>query len=474
VVTFTKARAAAAGLALWGTAMFGVLPARAQNAGASGQAAEPAKPAAHQKSVKDQTEYELYNNALKDIQAQNFAKAISDLDMWKQKYPESDFKDDREVYYIQSYAGAKQPDKALDVAGQLMNRDLTKVFSDPKSGPQMVVKVLFTAAVAAQQIPNPTPEQLATAEKAAHMLMDYNTKPEGATDAAWAQAREQMQTAGKGVLMYLAVKPGADAMAKKDYPAAEAAYSKALQQYPDSGQIAYQLGASEVAQQSTDPSKVSLGMYEIARGVSLDPAKGGMADAKTRADVDAYLKKIYTSWHGSDEGLDQLKQQAVTSPTPPAGFHIKTSTEIATEREAEFEKSNPQLAMWMKIKAQLADTNGQQYFDQQLKDAAVPQLRGTLVEGKPACHSKELIVAVPVPGPEGSPQPTLQPEITLKLDAPLSGKPDANTEFHWEGVPTAFTKDPFMLTMTVDKEKIEGLKVTPCTVAPVHRTVRKK
>lgn len=469
MLTFTKARAAAAGLAIWGITVIGVLPVHAQN-----PAAGTAKPAVHQKAVKDQTEYELYNNSLKDIQAQNFTKAIADLDQWKQKYPGSDFKDDREVYYIQAYAGAKQPDKALDVAGQLMNRDLTKVFDDPKSGPQMVVKVLFTAMSAAQQIPNPTPEQLATADKAAHMLMEYNTKPEGASDADWAKARDQMQAAAKATLLYLAMKPGADAMAKKDYPTAEAAFSKAQQAYPDSGQIAYQLGASEVAQQATNPNKVSMGIYEIARGAALDPAKGGIADPKTRAEVDAYLKKIYTSWHGSDEGLDQLKQQALTSPTPPADFHIKTATEIATEKEAEFEKSNPQLALWMKIKAQLADTNGQQYFDTQLKDAAVPQLRGTLVEGKPACHSKELIVAVPVPGPEGSPQPTLQPEITLKLDAPLSGKPEANTEFHWEGVPAAFTKDPFMLTMTVDKAKLEGLKVTPCSVAPAHRTVRKK
>ena len=207
-----------------GSGCLAALPARAQNAGG----AQPAQPAAHQKAVKDQIEYDLYNNAIKDVQSQNFAKAITDLDTWKQKYPNSDFKDDREVYLMQAYAGAKQPAKALDIAGQLMNRDLAKVFSDPKTGPQQVVKVLFTAVVAAQQIPNPTPDELATAEKAAHMLMDYNTKPEGASDADWAKAREQMQTAAKGALLYLAMKPGMDAMQKKDYATAEAAFTKAL------------------------------------------------------------------------------------------------------------------------------------------------------------------------------------------------------------------------------------------------------
>ena len=471
IATFRKALAATAVFALWGTVLTAVLPVRAQNQRGS----QPAAPAAHQKAVKDQAEYDLYNTAIKDIQASNFTKAIADLETWKQKYPNSDFKDDREVYLVQAYAGAKEPVKAVDLAGQLMDRDLTKVFSDPKTGPPQVVKVLFTTLVAVQQIPNPTPEQMAIGEKAAHMLQDYNTKPEGASDADWAKARDQMQSAAKGALLYLVMKPGLDAMQKKDYAAAEAAFKKALEQYPDSGPIAYQLGASEVAQQATDPNKVSMGIYEIARAVSLDPAKGGLSDPKARTDVDTYLKKIYTTWHGSQEGLDQLKQQALASPAPPAGFHIKTATEVASEKEAEFEKSNPQLALWMKIKAQLADTNGEQYFQTQLKDTAVPQLRGTLVEAKPACHPKELLVAVPVPGPEGSaPQPPLRPEITLKLDAPLSGKPELNTEFHWEGVPTEFTKEPFVLTMTVEKDKLDGLKITPCTVAPAHHTTRKR
>jgi len=186
------------------------------------------------------------------------------------------------------------------------------------------------------------------------------------------------------------------------------------------------------------------------------------------------LKKIYTSWHGSEEGLDQLKQQALASPTPPAGFHIKTATEIAAEKEAEFEKSNPQLALWMKIKGALSDTNGEQYFQSQLINTAVPQLRGTLVEAKPACHSKELLVAVPVPGPDGAAPASPKAEITLKLDAPLSGKPELNSEFHWEGVPVEFTRDPFMLTMTAEKAKIEGLKVEPCSTAPAHRPGTKK
>jgi len=279
-----------------------------------------------------------------------------------------------------------------------------------------------------------------------------------------------LQKAAGGALKYIAMKPGIDAMQTKNYAAAEAAFSKALQAYPDSAQVAFQLGASEVAQQSKDPAKVSMGMYEIARAVAMEPDKSDFATPAARTQYDNYLKKIYVQYHGSEDGLDQLKQQALTSPTPPQGFHIMSTTEISAQKEAQFEQSNPELALWMKIKGQLADTNGQQYFESQLKDTAVPQLRGTLVEAKPACRPKELLVAVPLPDAQ---QP-LHAEITLKLDEPLTGKPDLNTEFRWQGVPSAFTPDPFMLTMDVEKAKIDGLKVTPCAAAPVHHTPAKK
>jgi hypothetical protein len=95
----------------------------------------------------------------------------------------------------------------------------------------------------------------------------------------------------------------------------------------------------------------------------------------------------------------------------------------------------------------------------------VPQLRGVLVEAHPACRPKELLVAIPLPD---APQP-LQAEILLKLDKPLTGRPEANAEFHWIGAPTAFTKAPFLLTMDAEVDKLEGLKTTPCAT-----TKRKK
>lgn len=415
---------------------------------------------------KDNNEYNIFNDVIKDIQANNSAKAVTDLDTWTQKYPESDFKDDRLYYYMQAYSKANppQPAKVVDYGSQLVSKGLKTAFPDPQQGPSVILNVLYLLTASVPSLPNPTPDQMALGEKSAHDLLDFvptffaaDKKPANTSAQAWTQARTQLETTAKKSLIAISLIPGNQAMAKKppDCPAAEDAFKKGLLVYPDSSMHAYQLALALRCQQKESPDKIPQAVYEFERAAVIDPTLGGGADAKKIQD---FADSAYATVHGSTEGLDQLKQQVKASPLPPAGFTIKTATQIAQEKEQEFEKSNPQLALWMKIKGQLADTAGDQYFTDQLKNSAVPQLRGTLVEAKPECRPKELLVAVPLPD---APQP-LRAEITLKLDSALNGKPELNQQFHWEGVPSDFTKDPFMLTMDTEKAKIDGLNTTPC------------
>src|ERR1700734_3878455 len=69
-------------------------------------------------------EYDVYNEVVKDINTANFTKALTDLGSWTQKFPESDYKDDRTAFYVQSYAATNQPSKALEAASGLLSRDL--------------------------------------------------------------------------------------------------------------------------------------------------------------------------------------------------------------------------------------------------------------------------------------------------------------------------------------------------------------
>ncbi len=433
--------------------------------------AAAAQPETH---YKDQGEYDAYNAVIIDGQGKNFAKALTDLDTWKQKYPDSWYNNIRTTLYIQAYSETKQFGKAVDTAGELMAKDLDALFPDPKTGPQDVVRVLFMTTTAIQQVPNPTPDELATGEKAAKKLLDYNRKPEGVADEAWATARTQLQAAAKAALLTIAVLPGNQAMAKTppDCETASTVFTRALGDYPDKSFISYNLGRALNCIARAHPDKAAelapKAIYEFVRTSVIDPSLGGSGDPKK---ITEYATSAYTQYHGSDDGLEALKGQVKSAPLPPSGFTIETATAVANRKQQEFAQSNPQLAMWMGIKGQLADAaNGMTYFDGTLKNAAVPKLKGTVVEGVPACRSKEILVAVPTPDQQGPPVA----EIKLKLDAPLTGKPEQG-EIQWEGVPSAFTQTPaFMLTMDTEKAKIEGLKTTPCAAAPVRRGPPKK
>jgi hypothetical protein len=207
----------------------------------------------------------------------------------------------------------------------------------------------------------------------------------------------------------------------------------------------------------------------VARALAIDPTLGGTNnDPKA---IEKYLNNLYTQYHGPDDaGLAQLKELAKASPFPPAGFKIKSEVEIISEKEEELKKTNPQLAMWLSVKKSLSDS-GEAYFNDQMKEHQLPKLKGTIVEAKPACRSKELLVAI---------SDTTHPEVSLRMvnaegtPLALTGKPETGVEIQWEGVPSAFSKDPFLVTMDVEKSKIENLKMAPCATAPVKKAAPKK
>jgi hypothetical protein len=420
----------------------------------------PQAAAPQEKKMKDQAEFDIYDAAGKDLVANNGAKALEDLNTWKQKYPTSDFKNDGEYMYVQAYTLNKQFDKVLDKVKELMGQNLDSLFPDPKTGPQLVVKILYAAVMAIQQLPTPTPEQLAIGSQAAHQILDYTRKPEGVSDSDWTTARNALNTAANDGLYQIALAPGRQAVAKKDCPGAEAAWSKALGDYPDKTVISWQLASSYNCEK-----KPFLALYEYARAVAVDPSLGKSMDPAKSA---SFVKNTYTKLHGSDEGYDALLAQAKTAPLPPADFKIVTEEEITIAAAEKFAKENPELAVYKNIKDNLV-SQGAPFFEN-MKGAELPPLIGILVDAKPACRSKTLILYVPLPENAAK-----TPEITIKLETALTGKPDitSGSPIKFVGVGDSFTASPFMLTLTAEKDKVQDLKVTPCVVAPAKKGVKK-
>src|SRR5471030_1634943 len=164
----------------------GIAAVAAMGAVLSAGTAQPAgAQAAPEKKVKDQGEYDLYNQVLKDTA--DPLKQIQDLDTWTQKYPDSEYKDDVRPYlYLQAYHKAKQPAKVLELGEQLLAKDLKTLFKDPTQ----ILTILYTVCVNLAALPSPTPQQLAIGEKAAPALQEFiptffvaPNKTAGATDA---------------------------------------------------------------------------------------------------------------------------------------------------------------------------------------------------------------------------------------------------------------------------------------------------
>jgi hypothetical protein len=415
-------------------AFVGVVLAAALVAGAWAQAP--------QKNYKDRAEYDLYSSILKETNAQ---KKLELLNQWKEKYPATEFNLERLEQFLATYQALNKGPELLAAAKEL-------VAADPKNMRGLYWVTIFT-------LNNNTPEQLDAGQKAAQgLLANVNDvfapdkKPASISEDAWKKERANIE-----ILAYTV--QGWVGMTRKENDAAVAAFKKALELNPVNGQVSYWLGSTLLRKGETQGE----GLYHIARAAVLEGP--GALDPNVRNQLQAYLQKVYAQYHGDSGGLEELKAKAKENALPPADFKIKRADEVAAEKEEEFRKSNPVLALWMSIKKELTGPNSDAYFAASVKDAHLPggamgvqKFKGKVIEHKPARNPKEIVL--------GMSDATTR-EVTLKLDFALVGRAEPGTELEFEGVASEFTKDPFMLTFEVEKkEQIAGW---PAQAPPVKK-----
>jgi tetratricopeptide (TPR) repeat protein len=407
-----------------------------------------------------QTEYNLYDAANK---ATAPAAKLAALDAWKAKYPESDFKEARLVSYLATYRALGQAGKMVDTAKEIL-----------ATNPKDVNALMWLSALTETYPVPPTEDSLATGEKAAQALPDAAI-PQGVKEEDWAKVKTDLVAISHKTLGFIAFQ-------RKRYDAAEQEYGKALESIPNPpcpsqlpvcaypAPVSQLLGMTIIAEKK--PERYPDALFYLARAVSFT-GPGALPDV-SRKQVDAFLVKAYNTYHGADEaGMKELRTLAASQPKPPAGFAIKNKNDIAAENADKAEKADPQLALWKSIKDQLVADTGQQYFDTSVKGAAIPggvkgvtKFKGTLISQKPALNPKELVLGITSPD---------TPEVTLKLENPLRGKADPGTVIRFEGVPSAFTKEPFMLIFDVDsKDKIQGWPAQAAPPAKKRAGTRKK
>jgi tetratricopeptide (TPR) repeat protein len=401
----------------------GTLPAQGQAQAqpqAQGQAqAQPAAGAPAQKNWKDRAEYDLYEAIGKEATP---AKRLELLNQWNEKYPASEFKLERTLLYLDTYQKLGQAPKMLETAKQVIAIDPTNLTA------------LYWIAYLTTSLNNTAPDALDAGEKAGQALLNP-TKPATTSDADWAKAKTDMQALGYKTIGWVN-------MMRKNGDAAKQNFVKALELNPSAGEISYWLGQTIIAEKK--PETYPTALYHLARAAAYDGQ--GALPAEGRKQVDDYLTKAYTGFHGDTSGLAELRSQAKTKPLPAADFKIASVREIAEKKLAEEEaaaKADPELAAWKNMKNGLLTDPA--YFDQ-MKGAKLPKLHGKVVKAEP----KRIVLALSDATTE---------EVALEFEAPVRAEPGATLTF--EGVAKTFTKEPFMLTLDAEKADVEGLSAAP-------------
>ena len=396
-----------------------------------------------QKNVKDEQERDLFTKSLPATTADPNQR-LAALNSWREKYPDSEFKEDRLLIFLSTYQQLNQPAKMWDTAKEILTMN-----------PQEI-NALMWLTLLTESLPV-TPDTLSTGEKAAQSLLTVQ-KPAAVTDEnQWKTMQKSFAAAAHKTLGFVANQ-------RKQYDVAEQEYAKSLETDPTQAAPSYGIATAILAQKK--PERSSEALFYLARAASTTGP--GALPPPVQKQVDAFLIKSYNTYHGADDaGLKELRQLAVANPKPPAGFKIKNVNEIAAEKEAAEAAADPELALCKKMKDALTGDGGDQYWEQGLKDSEPPKMHGKVVSTKPELRPKEVLLDM-----DGD----NTPDVTLKFETPMPGKAEPGTELKFTGQAAAFTKSPFMVTFNTEKEKIEGwpAPAAPARRAPVKKGVAKK
>lgn len=400
--------------------------------GVTGVPAQDAKP---QKKVIDQAEFDLLQLVNKEAPG---PKKIELLDQWKQKYPQSEFKEDRAMVVVQTY-------QAMGKAQEMWVACEDLLAINPKSVP-----ALFFLMSLATSLKDPGKYAKGEAYTKQFMeLLPELYKGKDGDAAAMKEKKGQEATARKTL--------GQIAMDRKDYVKAEALYTEYLKWEPNSGNISYALGNAMLLQK--DKAKQIPALWHLARAAHYT-GDDALPDA-SKKQLQAFFTKTYVNYHGSNEGMQDVIDAALKTPFPPADWKILSQGEVLAEKMEKIKVENPQLYLWLQLKEGLTGPGGAEYWSQ-LKGSAMPKFKGKVISSNPPVKTKEVIVGIS--GADLS-------EVKLILEAPV-GKVEPGTEIEFDGaVPKEFTPDPFMITADVENAKVTGL---PKAAGPAVRVAPRK
>jgi len=337
------------------------------------------------------------------------------LDDWKKKYPSSAMRQVRAELVLAAAQTLGDPARMFEAARELAAGDakslvghywITVLGPGSRNAAQRVAEIDASAKFLLASAPAAQKEQRAV-EALAHRTAGW---------AAWQRG---------------------------DLEAAEKALRLALEAQPENAQASAWLG-SVIATQPASARQVEA-IWHLARAAYLDG--DGALTAAERREVRKLLDAVYTGYHGALDGLEEIGTATRASVMPAAGFKVESAGELARRRyEEELERTNPELLAWIRLRERLDGPDSEAQF-QSLSGTPLPRLKGYVIRCNSASKPKEVFLGL---------KDSALEEVVLKLDTPFPKCTEQGIALRFEGMAAAFTKDPFLLTVSVAQAAIEG------------------
>lgn len=284
------------------------------------------QPAAAEKVIKDQAEYNAY------IAALNIAdpgKKSAAMESFLKKFPNSVVKMDALEQTMAAYQAAGNAAQVEATAGRILALE-------PNHVRALAIVTFLERARATQGDNAALAHARAHSEQGIAALAQWR-KPEGIADAEFVKLQQQMTAIFSGARGFVALQ-------EKDYAKARDALLRATAADPSSMQDLFQLGIAELDTSPADPA----GFRHLAKAIDLARAANNQAALESIA---KYAKAKYRKYHGGDDGWDEIVANAAREKSVPAEFAAKlkaapTPAELAVAAVAQYGPGELSFSDW--------------------------------------------------------------------------------------------------------------------------------
>jgi hypothetical protein len=381
----------------------------------------------------DRGEYDLVMSIRSEASPQ---KRIELLDRWQAKYPQSESRQVRRELYLAAFASMGDGPRMLKTAREMLDEQANNPVG------------VYWCTLLLPEVRDPSADVLEAGERAARQLLSgldtyfgAAAKPAGVSDAEWKKRAASSALLARRTLGWISWQRGDLAGAAKEF-------RSYLDQNPASAEVSAWMGLVSGLQK--EPDKQSAALWYLERAAELR-GEGALPIDQRRV-VSRLADDVYSAYHGANDGLENLKSASAATAAPPQDFHIETAAAVAARKaDEELTRTNPQLAAWVHIRRGLESPDGEKYLAD-LRATPLPKLKGIVIRVQPESKPSEIVLGMSQPPAE---------EVVLQVNTPFPNAAPAGTELEFEGSVASFAKEPFTLTIAVEREKIVGWPEPP-------------